>query len=77
MVTVSPEAIVIDRLPEVAVWLALSVTIAVNVNVPVALGLPVIAPVEAVNVKPVGSDPVAMLQLYGGVPPVAVSVPPV
>ena len=38
---------------------------------PTAVGIPEIAPVELSNVMPVGRAPVATLQVYGGVPPVA------
>src|SRR5258708_37324202 len=57
-----------------AVWLAASFTCAVKVNEPETLGVPVILPEEAPTVTPEGSDPEAMLQLYGAVPPVPVSV---
>jgi len=46
----------------------------VKVNDPETLGVPVILPEEAPTVRPEGSDPEAMLQLYGAVPPVGVSV---
>ncbi len=57
-----------------AVWPAASLTCAVKVNEPETLGVPVILPEEAPTVRPEGSDPEAMLQLYGAVPPVPVSV---
>ena len=50
-----------------------SVTLAVKLNVPVAVGVPVMAPVLMLSVSPVGSEPVVMENKYGGVPPVAVS----
>ena len=37
------------------------------------MGVPVMLPEEAPRLKPEGSDPEAMLQLYGVVPPVAAS----
>ena len=39
-----------------------------------AVGVPVIAPVEAFRLKPAGSVPLVMDQLKGFVPPVAASV---
>src|SRR5258708_14151480 len=57
-----------------AVWPAASLTCAVKVNEPETLGVPVILPEEAPTVRPEGSDPEAILQLYGAVPPVPVSV---
>ena len=60
----------------VAVWavgLVLSVTFAVKVEVPVVVGVPLMAPFAA-SVKPVGRAPVAIIQVYGEVPPEAVSV---
>jgi hypothetical protein len=42
------------------------------VQEPVAVGVPVIAPVDVFNVKPGGSVPVATKKVYGGVPPVTI-----
>ena len=68
-------AVVIEReRPFCAVWLAASFTCAVKANEPETVGVPVIFPEEATRVRPEGSEPEAMLQLYGAVPPVAVSV---
>jgi hypothetical protein len=53
-----------------------SLTLTLNGNVPEAEGVPVIAPVEAFRLRPPGSDPEAMLQTYGSVPPAAVRVEP-
>ena len=50
-----------------------STTCAVKLNVPAVVGVPVIAPVEAFNVSPVGNDPLMIENVYGGVPPVATS----
>ncbi len=55
-----------------AVSPSLSVTVTVKVLVPVALGVPVILPVEP-RVRPVGSVPL-LLQVYGVVPPLAAKV---
>ena len=41
---------------------------------PMAEGVPEIAPVELLRLKPVGRAPVAILQVYGGVPPLADNV---
>jgi hypothetical protein len=51
---------------------ALSRTVTLDENVPAAVGVPEMTPLEALIAKPVGS-PVAD-QLYGEVPPVAVTV---
>src|SRR6204780_5092191 len=42
------------------------------VKVPAAVGVPVIAPVVALSVRPAGSVPVATENVYGAVPPVTV-----
>src|SRR5689334_15541208 len=49
-----------------------SVTLTVKVNVPAASGVPVIKP-EAVSDNPPGSAPAAIVQVYGGVPPLTFS----
>jgi hypothetical protein len=43
-----------------------------GVLVTVCVGVPVIAPVEAFNIRPAGSIPLVRVHIYGGVPPVAV-----
>jgi phosphoribosylcarboxyaminoimidazole (NCAIR) mutase len=50
------------------------VTFTVKLNVPEEVGMPEIAPVEAVKVNPAGNAPALMLQLYGIVPPLAAKV---
>ena len=45
----------------------------VNVNVPTVVGDPVMAPVVGLSVRPVGSAPLDTANVYGAVPPVAVS----
>src|SRR5438132_12839678 len=55
-------------------WL-LSVTLAVNWNVPKVVGVPLMAPLLP-RLKPGGSEPAAIDQVYGRIPPVAVSVAP-
>src|SRR5262245_39777977 len=56
-----------------ALW-APAVTWTVKFEVPVAVGVPEITPVPAASVSPAGSVPLASDHVYGGVPPVAVSV---
>jgi hypothetical protein len=56
----------------VAVWLAASWTLAVKVLVPEPVGVPVIAPVLALRIKPAGRVPERIDHVYGWVPPVAV-----
>ena len=46
----------------------------VKVKVPCDVGLPEITPELGCIVRPGGSEPVAKLQVYGGVPPLA-SIP--
>jgi len=41
------------------------------VLVTVCVGVPVIAPVAAFNIRPVGNVPLVKVHMYGGVPPVA------
>ncbi len=52
----------------------LSNTSAVKLYTPVAVGVPVIAPVEEFSERPGGSVPNAMLHVYGCVPLTALSV---
>ena len=54
---------------------ALSVTVTVKLNVPGVVGEPVSAPVAAFSVTPGGNAPVVTDHVYGGVPPLAASVP--
>src|SRR5215510_1830977 len=58
----------------VAVAEAASVTFTVKLEEPTVVGVPVIAPVEAVRARPGGNAPATMDQEYGGVPPIACSV---
>ncbi len=60
----------------VAVWTGLlaSVTETVKLDVPVAVGVPDMTPVVALSDKPPGSDPLAIDQAYGVVPPPAATV---
>ena len=58
----------------VAVWMGLpaSLTWAVKLTVPVAVGVPVMAPLVELSVRPAGRDPLVIDQVYGVVPPLAV-----
>ena len=59
----------------VPLGLAESTTWAVKLKVPVAVGVPVIAPVLGLKLRPAGSAPLVIdHDVYGGVPPLAVSV---
>lgn len=57
-----------------AVGVSESVSVTVKLDVPRAVGVPVIAPVELLSVRPGGKLPVVTAQLYGVTPPVAVRV---
>ena len=58
VVTESGINIVIDRLAEaVLAGLLESVTVTVKLEVPEAVGVPVIAPLEALRLSPAGSEP--------------------
>ena len=52
----------------------MSATFTVKLAVPLAVGVPLICPVEAVNVSPGGKLPLVIDQEYGAVPPVALKV---
>jgi hypothetical protein len=47
----------------------------VKLETPVLLGVPEIVPVDEATARPEGSDPAEMLNVYGAVPPVTVTVP--
>ena len=47
-----------------------SCTVAVKLEVPATVGVPLMAPVLALSVRPAGSEP-EVDQLYGGCPPLA------
>ena len=49
-----------------------SVTLTVKENGPAEVGVPVMAPVVVLSVRPAGSAPVAMAKVYGAVPPLTV-----
>src|ERR1700690_151313 len=50
-----------------------STTWAVKLYVPAVVGVPVMAPVDALSVKPGGRVPVMIENVYGATPPVAIS----
>ena len=58
----------------VAAGLAESVARTVKLKVPLAVGVPVMAPVAAFKLSPAGSEPLVIDQVYGAVPPLAASV---
>ena len=62
IVRVPAEAPMVMLRAFVAVWKLVSDTLTVKLLVPVAVGVPEIAPVDGVRVRPAGSVPVAMLQ---------------
>ena len=70
VVMVSPATTVIVN-ALVACTLAASVTCAVKLKLPALVGIPVMAPLVASNVRPAGKEPDVMDQRYGGVPPTA------
>ena len=65
IVNVSLADLLAGGVPESATWNVRGVLVTVCV------GVPVIAPVEAFNVRPAGSVPLVSDHIYGGVPPVA------
>jgi hypothetical protein len=71
---ITKEALIVMFNALVALLELASVTFAVKLLVPVAVGVPVIAPVLALSDSPVGRLPALMDQVSGEVPPVAVSV---
>lgn len=46
----------------------------VTEKAPDCVGVPLIAPLEPSKLRPVGSEPPLMLQVYGAFPPLAVNV---
>ena len=72
---VTPATTVMDSGCAGDVLPALSFTVTLNDDAPVADGVPLIVPLLALKLRPAGSVPLLTVQLlYGGVPPVAVSV---
>lgn len=71
MVTLNPGPLITNDSAALADTEALSVILTVKLDGPGVLGVPEIVPPERLN--PAGSDPLANVQVYGGVPPVALS----
>ena len=70
----APEAAITTSVKFVeAVAPAESFTCTVNENVPATVGVPKMSPVVAVSVNPLGSCPAVKLQVYGAVPPLAIT----
>src|SRR5882672_2002761 len=65
--TVRENALVVTTLAESVSWIVKSL-------VPYAVGVPVMAPLEALSVRPAGSVPTDTAHAYGVAPPVPVSV---
>ena len=57
-----------------AVGVVESVIFTVKLAAPEAVGVPLIAPLDAFKVSPAGSDPTEMDHVYGVVPPLAARV---
>lgn len=78
MVTVTGTLLLIEILrfavAVCAVGVSESVTCTVKLEVPVAVGVPVIAPVAAFSVSPPGRLPLVMAQVYGDTPPAAATL---
>ena len=51
-----------------------SVTWTVKLELPEAVGVPEITPVSLLSDRPVGSEPLTIDQVYGGVPPLTANV---
>ena len=64
----------LNALVPVCTGIVESVTRTVKLKVPAAVGVPEITPVPALSDRPVGNEPLARDQVYGGVPPEAASV---
>ena len=73
VVTVRAGGLIVRESAAVADADALSITLTVTFAVPAVVGVPDIVP-PAARVSPAGSDPLAIVHVYGGVPPVALSV---
>ena len=68
----APEIVIVRLF--VAMALLLSATCTVKVLLPAVVGVPVMAPLEALRLRPAGRLPLVTDQLYGVAPPVAVRV---
>lgn len=73
-VMASSPAVMVMEVALVAVWVPASVILMVKLEVPAAAGVPAMTPVDAFRVRPAGRVPALTDQVYGVVPPAAVSV---
>ena len=64
----------LSDLVAVCMGLPASLTWTVKLKVPAAVGVPEMAPLLGLSVRPGGRDPLATDQVYGRVPPLAVNV---
>ena len=74
VVVIDRAALIVSESGWVAVRDPLSVTRNMMFEVPAAVGVPVIAPVEAFNDRPAGKLLPTVAHVYGVVPPAAASV---
>jgi hypothetical protein len=65
--------VMLNDLLAVVAGLLESLARTVKVKVPSPVGVPAIAPVAALRVRPVGNAPLVIAQVYGAIPPVAVT----
>jgi Na+-transporting NADH:ubiquinone oxidoreductase subunit NqrD len=73
MFVAGAETVILMALVAVVTGLVESFAWTVKLKVPVVVGIPEITP-ALVMFRPAGSEPFAIDQLYGAVPPLAVSV---
>jgi hypothetical protein len=66
--------VILSILEVVCPGLPASLTWTVKLTVPVAVGIPVIAPLLGLSVKPTGRVPLIMDQVYGVIPPLASNI---
>ena len=66
--------VMLKALVAVCTGLLASLTWTVKLEAPADAGVPVIAPLAPLSVRPAGKDPLAIDQVYGSVPPLAASV---
>lgn len=68
-VVIASAAAIVPLYARVATAALLSVAITVNAKTPAAAGVPLMAPVDAFNVKPDGSEPDVIANVTGALPP--------
>jgi len=66
--------VMLSDLVAVCTGLLASLTWAVKLKVPAPVGIPLITPLPGFSDKPAGREPLAIDQVYGSVPPLAVNV---